>query len=247
MIAEEVARVRRAAVGLTAEQILSKVMRDSNSLTILTHLLQEVNEQQRERLLLELLPTAYEEISGSQEPFDDRAERLQSAYRVILESVTPGIRKRVASEFVRVLREEDGDRVVKYGAAFFKPVDLKFVSPPHQAMVREHLLGRVPSFHTINSLKLIDGISEHLQPADVLKWLDPFMSTLASTMVKESVKQRVRTHLIFAVTETSDEVNAATDRRLDDWIRHYEKGEAPDRAEFVRELKKEIIGLRILF
>lgn len=164
-----------------------------------------------------------------------------------MESVTPDVRKRVASEFVRVLREEDGDRVVKYGTAFFRPADLEFVPPPNQAMVREHLLGRVPTLHILNSLKLIEGIGEYLQPTDVLKWLDPFMSTLVSPTIKDSAKHRARVHLLEAAALTSDEVNAAVDRRLDDWIRHYEKGDAPEKCEFVRELKKELIAQRIPF
>src|SRR5206468_10963333 len=49
MIAEEVAKQRRKAVGLTAEQILSKVLRDVNSLPLLKHLIHEASEQQRER------------------------------------------------------------------------------------------------------------------------------------------------------------------------------------------------------
>ena len=247
IIAEELARVRRAAVGLTAEQILSKVLRDANSLTILKHLLQEVTEQQRERLLRELIPSAHQKASGSQEPFDDSAERLESAYRAILESVTPDVRKRVASEFVRVLREEDGEHVLRYGAAFFRPSDLKFVPLQHQAMVREHLLGRVSYVHTLSTLELIEGIGEYLQPTDVVDWLDPFIRTLVSTTVKDNVKQRARLRLFEDATLTSGEVNTAIDQRLDDWIRHYEKGDAPEKTEFARALKNDLIAQRIPF
>jgi hypothetical protein len=250
IIAEEVATVRRAAVGLTAEQILSKVLRDANSLTILKHLLQEVTEQQRERLLLELIPSAHQEASESRDPFDDfddSAERLESAYRAILESVTLSVRKRVASEFVRVLREEDGERVLKYGAAFFRASDLEFVPSQHQAMVREHLLGRVSTFHTLSTLQILEGIGEHLQPTDVVKWLDPFIRTLVSTTVKDSVKQSARIHLFEAATLTSDKVDAAIDRRLDDWIRHYEQADAPEKVEFVQELKKDLNAQRLPF
>ena len=247
IIAEELARVRRAAVGLTAEQILSKVLRDSNSLAILKHLLQEVTEQQRERLLLEIFPAAYEEACGSEEPFDDTSERLVSAYRTILESVSSDVRKRVASEFVRVLRVEDGDRVVKYGAAFFRSADLAFVPVSHRAMVLVHILSRVPTIHTLDSLKLIEGIEDYLQPADVPKWLDPFISSLVSSTVKENFKQRVRNQLHEASVTLGSDVDAAIDRRLDDWIRHYQKGEASEMVELVGELKKQIDEQRLPF
>lgn len=157
------------------------------------------------------------------------------------------MRKRIASEFVRVLREEDGEHVLRYGEAFFRPLDLEFVPEQHKAMVREHLLGRVSSIHTLNTLSLIDGIGAYLQPTDVMKWLDPFIRTLVSTVAKDGVKQRARSHLFEDATLTSGKVDSAIDRRLDEWIRHYENGDAPERAEFVRTLKKELVAQRIPF
>lgn len=248
MIAGELAKVRRVVAGLTAEQILSKVLRDANSLTILRHLLQEVTEQQRERLLITLIPSAFIEASRSESPFEDfndgSAERLKLAYRAILETVSPTVRTRVASEFVRVLREEDGDRVLMYSAAFFKPLDIAFVPPPHEAMVREHILGRAPSIHTLYSLELIEGIATFLEPTDVMKWLDPFIRTLVSTTVNNNVKIKTRDHLFNAIAFTSSQVDAAVDQRLDEWIRHYEKGGTPEKAEYVRELKKDLVDIR---
>ena len=80
MIAEDVAKAIRATVGLTGEQILSKILRDSNSLTILGHLLAEVSETQRAHLLLELLPKAHQ-AAQSPEAFEteDDVNRLEKA------------------------------------------------------------------------------------------------------------------------------------------------------------------------
>ena len=103
------------------------------------------------------------------------------------------------------------------------------------------------NLHSLKSLRLIEGIGECLQPTDVFKWLDPFMSTLVSTSVKASIPDKARIHLLDAAAATSNEINIALDRRLDDWIKHHEKGEAPELSELVRELKKDIVAQRFPF
>jgi hypothetical protein len=95
IILEELSKSRRATIGLTAEQLVSKILRDSNSLTILKHLIAEVNEYQKEKLLLEILPMTYQEISedgptgdDSFVDFDNQLNRLETTYRTIFNSVS---------------------------------------------------------------------------------------------------------------------------------------------------------------
>lgn len=252
IITKELAKVRRAEVGLTAEQILSKIMRDANSVTILKHLLQETNEQQRERLLIDLIPSAHQQQRNSDnpfvhDPFEDTRDRLTTAYRIVLESAGSVLRARVASEFVRVLREEDGDRVVEYGSAFFAPTDLEFVPEQHRAMVREHLLGCVVSLHSLRSLRLIAGIGEHLQPGDVLKYLDPFVRTLVSATTKDAIKKKARETLLDDAFNTASEVGVAINRRLDDWIGHYEKQGTTENVELLQKIKADMAAFGIPF
>ncbi len=248
MITEDLAKVLRASVGLTGEQIISKIQRDANSLTILKHIIEEASEFQRERLLLELIPSAYQAAYKEDDSYDEYfaervavAERLAAGYRIILLTVSPAIRTRVASEFVRILKEEDGTQVLSYGDAFFKPEDIKFVPPQNQAMVREHLLGRISGTHSIDSLKQIDGIAQHLAPPDVIKWLDPYIRTIVSPTIKQTTKDRAWGQL---TTETffliNTEVEERIMKRLDDWIAHFEKEKSTDKAEIIAKLKSEI-------
>ena len=247
MIMEELANILRTTVGLTGEQILSKIQRDANCLVILKHLLAEVSERQRERLLLELIPSAHLTISQSDDPFDSLKDRLEAAYRIILDTVPDNVHTRVASEFVRVLREEDGERVLSYGAAFFMPSDMQFVSKQDHAMVREHLLGIVSNAHTPRTLARIDGLAKYLEPNVVGKWLDPFIRTLVSHLLKANVKEKAREHLLRATLITPSKVNAAIEKRLDSWISHFEEKNAKDNAEMLRQLKKDIAALEIPF
>ncbi len=254
MITDDLAKVLRASVGLTSEQILSKIERDSNSITILKHLLAEVSEQHRERLLLELIPTAHQKISDDINPFDDEAEelqalakRLETAYRIILEAVLPDTRKRVALEFVRVLREEDGKRVLQYGNAFFRPADLEFLSAHNVAMVREHLIGNAPSVHTKITASRLSGIAPYLDDSHVAKWLDPFIRTLVSNTKNDSIKQGVRSLLTDEVLKTSDQLYPTICGRLQIWIEHFNNNSEADKSAVIQELKTEIEDWRIPF
>lgn len=243
MISDEIAKNKRATVGLTAEQILSKVMRDTNSLTILKHLLQEVNEQQRERLLISLIPEAFEANNvASDGLFGDSVhpEHLMSAYRTVLDSVSDEVKRRVASEFVRILREGDGDYVIRYEKAFFRPSDLEYVPTHHRAMVREHLLGQVPAHHTPYTLNLTQGIGKYLAPTDVQKWLDPFIRTFFATNVNAVIKQNARSNLLWEVITTSSEVEAEIQDRLTTWISFYEEKELHERVKYLNDIQKEI-------
>lgn len=255
MITDDLAKILRASVGLTAEQILSKIQRDANSLNILQHLLAEVSESQRERLLIEHIPLAYSKAITSATPnlfFEDafakEAKLLESAYRITLETMPPESRKRIALEFVRILREEDGKSVLNYGKAFFRASDLKFLSKPNISMVCEHLIGNSPGSHNAESIKNLGGISKYLEPSQVLKWIDPIMRTLVSSSIKENIKEDVRDYLIAEATNTTASlVDKAISKRLEEWIKHFKDNGEKDSEAIVQRLKKDIDDLQIPF
>lgn len=254
LITEDLTKVLRAKVGLTAEQILSKVERDANALTILPHLLLEVNEHQRDRLLLEIIVPAYMSLLVQQrdDPFDegvnDVKDRLRRAFRTIFDAVPEPIRQRVASEFVRVLREEDGQYVLDYGAAFFNAGDMAYLPESNRAMVKEHLLGTVSGMHNADSINRIFGIEAFLTTDEVRKWLDPFVRTLVSPTMKAGLKERVRNQVLVASTIfTTNEIDDAISERLASWVKFFNENTAPEKAEAVAQLRKEFDDQRIPF
>jgi hypothetical protein len=245
LIVDDIAHARRASVGLTAEQVVSKIRKDEHSLGILQHLVKEVSERQQERLLLELIPEAYFSLYPASEPWDEaELERLEAGYRIAFDTSSEDIRRKAVGEFVRVLREEDGNRVNVYTNSFFKPADLKYVAVNHAAMVRQHLLGLVPSTHTATTLQLVDGIAEHLEPSEISAWLDPFVRTLLSAQVSAPVKATTRSHLLAATMSTSTAADGQLDRRLNDWVGHLEKNSSAEQAAVIRSLKEEIESMR---
>jgi hypothetical protein len=245
LITDDLAKVLQASVGLTGEQILSKVQRDVHSLTILTHLIAEVKEHQRERLLTELIPNAYMSLltESRADPLDDRSsetrDRLQHAFRAILKSASRQTRERVASVFVRVLREEDGQYITDYREAFFAGEDLEYLSGAQLAMVKEHLLETVGPIHNPASISRISGIEAFLNKEDVRKWLDPFVRVLVTGATKPLAKEKARNHVLFATLfTTTSEIDDEISKRLGSWVKHFEKD--PEKAEVLAKLKKEL-------
>jgi len=243
MIIDEVAQIRRDTFGLTAEQIVSKIERDPHSMSILKHLLADTNEQQLRRLLLEVLPLRYFDLlandGGDYEEFEVR-DRLEDSFRIALRTAGEQIQEAVASEFVRVLREEDGQRVTEYSEAFFRGDDISEVPEAQQAMVKEHLLARMSPTFQYRTLMMIKGIEDHLTPAEVRHWIDPIVRVLASDATSSEMKTATRLYYDWAVFAIETDVNVAMQKRLDVWLKHYNLRGAEATVDMIRQMLAEL-------
>jgi hypothetical protein len=242
LIVADISRTRRAAVGFTAEQILSKVERDSNCLSILSHLLAEVSEEQRLRLTKTLIPEAYLERSPDG-PFDEIPDRLEGAHRITFDTLNKSAKEEVTGQFVKILKEADGDRVTRYRNAFFRAPDIHHVAKSSQALVKEHLLGSPGSLHTSETLKVIEGIQEFLEPDDAMKWFDPLIRTILSTSATEFIKKRTREVFEETIAFTTKDFDKRLASRINDWVLHFEKLEQPRNLSIAKELQEVLTAL----
>ena len=250
VIQGEIAKARRLSAGLTAEQVLSKVRRDEAALTILPHLLDDVPEQERERLLQSVLPEAYFTLPELEDGFGgldhDTRSRLSAAFRLIWDSVAPGVKQQIAGEFVRILRSEDGSRVRDYSRAFVRPEDLDSVADQHRVMVKEHLLARVGNLHDLESLQMNEGIGSYLEASDVPRWLDPAVRTVTARSSTEVLKASVRRFVRDECFRARRDVEGAVGGRLEEWISTFEQSDAAgafERVEVLKELKAELFEI----
>jgi hypothetical protein len=246
VIAEELGRVRIEKVGIRAEQILSKLERDASSLTILKHLILEANDRQRTRLLLEIIPQAHARYYDPYEIENEICDRLVAAYKITLDNVSSSTKESVAAEYVRVLREEDGDYVERYTDAFFRAWLLEHVATQHLTMVREHLLDSAPTIHSFRSIRMIEGLYPFLVPSEAAKWLDPIVRTLISTDPKLAVLQSlVKTKLLnpFFSPAVDDGLEKALKERLESWKRTFEKNGQPERVAVLEYIADQLVFL----
>jgi hypothetical protein len=205
--------------------------------------------QQRERLLLDLIPDRYFEIQED-DPFPhfNLMSHLTRAFRIVFETVSDEAKQRVAGRFVQVLREADGDRVLSYGAAFFRPADLPYVSPAYLPLVKQHLYARMAPALDSEDLDYIRGVESYLSVDEVNLWLDPIVRTLISAVAPEAMKNAVRDYLIGSANKPTDpNVEDAIEKRLGEWERHLKNQNRLDDASVIEDAKSDFSTNRFPF
>ena len=239
LIVADISRTRRATVGFTAEQILSRVVRDANCISIFSHLLAEVNDEQKRRLLVTLIPEAYFELP-TENPFDNVSERLESSHRITFDAASEEAKILVCQQFVKMLKEADGDRITRYRNGFLRATDLQYLPVPAQSLVKEHLLSSPVSIHSSDTLEVIVGIGAYLEEADVQKWFDPLMQTMLSTVATEYLRKKARETFANTLFDTKKAVDTKLLARLNDWVVHFEKLAVPQSHALALELQDEL-------
>lgn len=240
LIVEEVATTRKAAFGLTAEQILSKIERDPDVSALLQHLLREVNDTEKLRIVLELLPERYLALYAqdqlSPEEYD-LLQRLSSGFHVVLDQLPESAHALVSSRFVEIVKSADGATVSTYAKAFFRANHLRSVQEAHVPLVREFLLSKMSPLLDLATLEMVDGIETYLSENDAGRWIDPIVRTLTSSSSTAGVKESVQTYFEMALWDTSIAFDHAVLRRLNHWESSLRSRNASAAVGVIEQLK----------
>lgn len=240
MIVDDIATSRKEIVGLTAEQILSKINRDDQVIPILSHLLEDVREHQRLRLVLDLIPGAYENLWADEEGDQRIADRLMAAYRVVFDALPKHLKTQVVDHFATMLREGDGQTITNYRRAFINGSDTEYLSPQNVAIVKEHILNCIRPMIGIEDLDAVRGIGKILMPADASAWLSPFLTALVSSAVSEDHKRRLRQAFSLTSATTSSEFDEAVSEKVDSWIEYYKTTDKVRVLEVLESMRSEL-------
>jgi hypothetical protein len=178
MVVQEVANRQKDEYGYTAEQLVSKLERDSSVLPILPHLLKGMRQAELRRLLLSAAPRRYfeldpEEIFGAHDP--DIRPRIAACFRTAFDIAPEQVKQLVAMNFVTVLKEKNRDEVLEYETAFFRASDLAYLDVENREMAKQHLLSRLKEELSAPLLEALAGIADHLKATEIRNVLDPFI------------------------------------------------------------------------
>jgi hypothetical protein len=237
MIVTEVAQKRRSVVGLTADQVISKVLRDHNANSILRHILNEVSDKQRRRLLLDLFPVEYER--ACEDSFADQ-DRLEVAFRTVLETSSEDIKREVAAAAVAIIREADGDRVERYIAAFFTATDLRFVLEKDRPMVVDHLLSMGSGDRQLLYQKKIEiwsGLSDYLTKDNIGKWINEYVRAILYSREK-SIRESAKNAFAWEAAGLKGELKSLLEGRIGSW-KNTLSGKA-ELSQVIDDLRQEI-------
>ena len=243
MILKEVSEKRQAKHGYTAEQLLSKIRSDPSVEAILIHLLKDVNDREKERLLLEILPNEYMKVAEDPNP-DPSVLHLSSVipvvFRTTLKEVEQGLQNKVANRFVQILKEYSGAYVSNYELAFFKISDVKHLSKGDIQLVKDHIFEQLKS--GLASEQLFGCLSGLADPT-LWQEFSQFISRViwyAGQSSNQAVREAARDRLSHEYDSGNKEFQTALMREVDKWIGYYRRMGQVERADEFASLKEDI-------
>ncbi|SRR5216684_657410 len=254
MIVDEISAKKRAQYGYTAEQIVKKLERDESAMSIHKHLLKDVPEFEIERLLLRVIPKRYFELDTAvmgefePEPDTEGQARLATCFRSAFRIASEEIKKKVTTNFLSILRNEEQYKVLTYETAFFRAADLKYLSSAQAKLVKDHLLSRIKTDISTELVEAFDGLPEFLEKEDIADLVDALLkASLKSSNPLRTSARKYLGELWLGLPGGKDGLDQFVFSRLQDWIVHFEKHQNVDSAQIVREIKVEIEDTNISF
>jgi hypothetical protein len=164
IVINEVSSHQKENYRFSAEQVVAKLQSDPSSSAIIGHLVGKISRVETERLLIDLIPTAYFEIAKLAEPHaGDTLKRLEQCYRTAFSVAAVDLKRAVTRKFVQVLENESEYVVQGYEGSFFRGSDLAFLDEEGRETVKAHFLASLEKKVTYPLLDAAAGMGEFLQ------------------------------------------------------------------------------------
>jgi len=239
LIVTEVGATRRTTVGLTAEQVLGKVISDSKSGSLMKHLLADVRDSHLMRLATVLLPDA---LAQQENNFDDFGleDRISKTFRAVLDALPPEKQTEVVDAFAILLRQGSEAEIDRYRRGLFRAPDINLASPQYREMIKDHLLGSLGVGVAYGDIRAAEGIGAFLKSEDVAVWTNTLVRVTLSKGVAAALKKRVRDFVVSQHFLTDGAFNDQVVERLGRTINRLEATGENTSAETLRDIKLEI-------
>ncbi len=237
MIIEDVSERRRENYGYTAEQLVTKVENDYSAIYILEHLLKNVKELEKKRLLLKALPTRYFYLK-KQKDTESELNALETCFRLTFNSASKETKQAVMKEFVRVLKEDSSEIVSVYEVAFFRGGDLAYFLPEDRLLFKHHFLSTMNDGLNDNLLKSLEGIGSFLVPEDITFFVDSLIKGMVYDL--EIITENAKKKFLIEFDKMNEETQNRVASRIDAWIKVLEKGDVTYGINLTKDLKEEV-------
>ena len=236
IIINDLAEKRKINYGFTAEQIVSKLERDASSKSIIPHLLEETQQAEIERLLVDLLPQAYLDSYNTDDEYfmsPHFSINYESCFKAGYEKLDEQRKKVVAKWFVHLIKEGGEDEVFTFGIGFFSASMLVNMSKNGQKIVKEYLIGNFANKISSSFITAMGGIGPFLENSDILPFVDPLVQLITSLNPLSSV---AFSRIAFESNLASDEISLKITSRLDNWEVHLKEQNNHAMATKIQEL-----------
>ena len=166
IISTQVAKQKQQTYGYTAEQLLQRLRGGSSALPIVTYLISETQKPEIERLLIDVLPSAFFDAMNDLESSTEQDSHLLVCYRKIFDATDDDARKKVTKHLLKVYKTRPEQVVLTYEDNFFQGSDLRYLSETDRNLIKAHFLPRVSTQTLKKHLNCIAGIGPFLDPEE---------------------------------------------------------------------------------
>jgi hypothetical protein len=220
MVIAELRESREKSGGLTAKQVVEKIVRDPAAASVISHLLRGMNDRELYRLATERLPQAYIlEENGDEFRNHETMASLCKCFHSVFEISSDEAKGKIRKWFYEIYRASDANAINGYGTHFLRIKYLDKNNTVDSSLIVGHLLSRFDD-NSEQLLGCLEGISDFLTVPEINNFVDP--------LVKLSVSgdQRSSSLITNTLTTTVDPIYKALMGRLLQWSKHYkEKGQ----------------------
>ncbi|MHC1682725.1 MAG: hypothetical protein AB6733_07225 [Clostridiaceae bacterium] len=238
MVIREVEGWKRRDYGYTAQQIISKLERDSSAVSIISHIVAEANSSEVERLLLGALPNAYIQASVDDETPPYVLPGFIQCYRTTFKHSPEALKKKVMNKYIKMLKEESDTIILPYEIAFVRGSDLKYLSQQDARLAAEHFVGRMQNGVTTPLVEALEGIGAFLLESDIEGFVDPLVKVVLRSR-DSNLKRLAKKRLISEWFTMPAGIDEAMKSRIDDWINLYKPKGKTEEVETLEEIKTE--------
>lgn len=235
---EEISMRKRQVYGYTADQVLRKLQVDSASLNILPHLLDEMHDQERERLV-ERIPFAYAGDATA-----NQSSLVVKAFHLTFDSLSVEAKRRIVNTEVKLIREGAEQIVVPYQNVFFRISHLEFMEERDKPIVKKHLLSRLSGKASSALLRTVEGFENYLKPDECQTYVD-FLVRVIIWEQGDRSKEASRV-LIASFSKLTSEQQPIYHARLCDWENHFKKQNSPTFLEKIKSLRMQLTSAMAL-
>ena len=204
------------------------------------HLVNDLNEQETKRLMLEVIPERYFQWHDlhweeGQEVPGHLFSMLPMLFRTAYENADAGVQSEVTRKYVRVLKEESVLRVSTYCLRFFAMSDLKHLPAEDVQLVKEHFLEQIRSDQVSDEwIRALSGIGPWIRAEEVAGFVDPLIKRMFHNgALKDVVFSRIDAEYSGMRKDLQQQLLS----RLDDWSNMYELRKNEARFQLIRDLK----------
>lgn len=192
IIIKEIGERKQESYGYTAEQLLNKIENDRTSQAVWHHFLKKINNYEKRRLLLQLIPNRYYEVINEQDPFGpypvEELKLFRKFFFSVFNSVDDDIKKEVSQKFITILHEGNSFEVQHNITSFFTIGYFEYFNEDGKQLVKEHLIGRIKEKVTDDLYNSIRGISKYLNESELKSLANILLLKSIQTVVKEEIE-----------------------------------------------------------